>query len=386
MRFSLFVLRYVMQVNELKSIISRFHIRPNKILGQNFLLSEEVLDQIVAAAQLSRADTVLEIGPGLGFLTKRLAERAGKVVAIEKDRSLVRVLRKIFFTPSSSPPYQGGEKAGVVKIIQGDALFFDTYNLQPTTYKLIANIPYYLTGKILEKFLTGGSLKASVTKADKSARYKNVAEGFSPPSLLVLLLQKEVAERIVAKPGQMSILSVSVQFYSDPEIIAHVGKENFYPVPEVDSAIVRLTPPSLPPHQGEGKGKKEFLPLEGGGKEGVREWAHGFRPRFDVDERKFFQLVKIGFANKRKQLQNNLAAGLPAATPEKSGVHSYPLDSRALIAVEGELRGNDKAKMNYKILLKDLGLNPLCRAQDLSLEDWKKLYAALFDIRGRFVL
>ena len=110
-----------MEINTLKTIFGRYHIRPNKLLGQNFLLSEEVLDEIVRASELTKADTVLEIGPGLGFLTKRLAEKAGKVIAVEKDRKLARILQKIFSTPSSSPPYQprrnrrgqGGERVGV---------------------------------------------------------------------------------------------------------------------------------------------------------------------------------------------------------------------------------------------------------------------------------
>ena len=147
------------------------------------------------------------------------------------------------------------------------------------------------------------------------------------PSLIVLLLQKEVAERIVAGPGEMSLLSVSVQFYADAEIISYVGKENFYPVPEVDSAVVKITPLSSP--------------LGKGGKRGVR---------FDVDEKSFFQLIKMGFSNKRKQLQNNL---------------------QSLNWEAGSM------KHNYKLILEELGLNPLCRAQDLSLEDWYRLYQAL---------
>ena len=270
-----------MTVNELKSQLARYNIRPDKRLGQNFLLNEEVLDKIVEAADLSKADTILEIGPGLGFLTARLGQRAGKVIAIEKDRKLARVLNKIF------------KKNKNIKIINDDVLYLTADSSQLTAgYKVVANIPYYLTGKIIQNFLT--------------ARYK--------PNLMVLLLQKEVAKRITALPGQMSILSVSVQLYADPEIISHVGKENFYPVPEVDSATVRLKILS--------------------------------KPRLAVDEKEFFRLVKIGFSNKRKQLQNNLAAGLGKT-------------------------------VDYKELLVDLQLNPLTRAQDLSLVEWGRLYDKL---------
>ena len=270
-----------MTVNELKSQLARYNIRPDKRLGQNFLLNEEVLDKIVEAADLSKADTILEIGPGLGFLTARLGQRAGKVIAIEKDRKLARVLNKIF------------KKNKNIKIINDDILYLTADSSQLTAgYKVVANIPYYLTGKIIQEFLTGKS----------------------KPTLMVLLLQKEVAERITALPGQMSILSVSVQLHADPEIISHVGKENFYPVPEVDSAIVRLKILS--------------------------------KPRLAADEKEFFRLVKIGFSNKRKQLQNNLVSGFGK-------------------------------NFNYKAMLEDLKLNPLTRAQDLSLEEWGRLYDQL---------
>lgn len=271
-----------MEINELKSTLSRFNIRPNKLLGQNFLLSEEVLDKIITAAELAKTDTVLEIGPGLGVLTRKLADSAGQVIAVEKDRKLAGALRKMF------------KNRGNVKIIPGDALSFDPadFQLSAHAYKLVANIPYYLTGKIIQNFLT--------------AREK--------PSLMVMLLQKEVGERITAKPGDMSILSISAQLYSVPEIISYVGKENFYPAPEVDSAVVRLA---------------------------LRK-----SPLLQVEEKRFFQLVKLGFANKRKQLHNNLTSGL--------------------------------GRGEYKEILEAFGLNPLARAEDLSLQDWEKLYKKIF--------
>ncbi len=365
-----------MNIDELKSLLSRFHIRPSKKLGQNFLLSEGVLDEIVEAAELKSDDFVLEIGPGLGFLTRRLSEKAGLVLAVEKDRKLALVLRKLFKSKKN------------VKVIHADALFFDPllvrrgrgghigFTRTPSSspphegekaersYKIVANIPYYLTGIILQKFLQGDANirihpnDTNIPSPDDGEGKGEVDLSSNPspspgeegrdmdrspqlrPSLMVLLLQKEVAERIVAKPGQMSILSMSVQFYADPEIIAYVPKENFYPVPEVDSAIVKL----------------RVLP----------------EPRLDVNAGKFFQLVKIGFSNKRKQLQNNLQALLPLP-------QSLPPGERKEVENSSPLRGEGRVgvrRIDFRPLLSSIGINPLARAQDLSLEDWKKLYDA----------
>ncbi len=363
-----------MEVNELKSLLSRFGIRPNKLLGQNFLLSDEVLEQIVEAADLSERDTVLEIGPGLGFLTRKLAEKAGLVLAVEKDRKLCRALRKIFKnrknihpvkSVSGRPPLAGFNR---VKVINDDALFFDfsvilslpkgdeesrsfAYAQDDTirnrvSYKVVANIPYYLTGKILQKFLSSHNSSSPPLTLRGGAPSLRIREGrgeLRKPSLIVLLLQKEVAERIVAKPGEMSILAVSVQFYADPEIIAYVPKENFYPMPEVDSAIVRLR---------------------------VLD-----KPRVDVDEKKFFQLVKIGFSNKRKQLKNNLQV-LPRMSFSGLTRESRIETEKSWIP---DQVGNDRS-IDYKKLLASLDINPLARAQDLSLEEWKRLYDRIWNI------
>lgn len=266
-----------MDFNELKSQLARFHVRPQKNLGQNFLVSETVLEQILEAAELEPGDRVLEIGPGLGVLTERLATRGAEVWAVEKDRKLYQVLRKLFRNKKN------------IHLLREDALFFQpevSFGGEP--YKVVANIPYYLTGKLLQNFLT---------KPPK-------------PTLLVLLLQREVAARLIAAAGETSLLSLSAQLYAEPEICARVPKENFYPVPEVDSAIVRLR---VLPH-----------------------------PRFTLEEKRFFQLAKAGFASKRKQLHNNLQQFFP---------------------------GRDS-----KQVLSELGLNPLSRAQDLGLSEWVGLY------------
>lgn len=285
-----------MQITELKELLSRFHIRPDKKLGQNFLLSEKALDEIIQSADLDPSDRVLEIGPGLGVLTRKLADHAGVVLAVEKDKKIYFVLKKLFKNKKN------------VRLINQDALWLDlsalvrgmtpeVFHGMKFKYKLVANIPYYITGKLLQNFLTTEQ----------------------KPSLMVLLLQKEVAERITARPGDMSILGISVQFYGDAEIVSYVPRQEFYPVPAVDSAILKIN----------------LLAS----------------PRLALDEKKFFHLVKIGFSNKRKQLHNNLSAGLV----------SLPLTMNR----------------DFKEILGDLTLNPLCRAEDLSIEDWGKLYHKL---------
>jgi 16S rRNA (adenine1518-N6/adenine1519-N6)-dimethyltransferase len=273
-------------------------IMPTK-LGQNFLKNSEAVKKIVAAANLTADDLVLEIGPGKGILTKELAKFAGKVVAVELDNVLCKLLRNNFSNNKN------------IEIVEGDILKTNLQNIlgllvpkrgtkSPRDYKLIANIPYYITSPIIRLFL----------------------ESETPPNKMILMVQKEVAERITAKAGQMSILAISVQYYADTEILFEVGKENFDPVPEVDSAIIKITPYFPSPLQGEG----------------------GRRP----DEIKaFFRVVKAGFSAKRKTLINNLSNGLHL----------------------------DKTLVEEKI--KKVGLLPTARAQELSVEDWKKIVSLL---------
>lgn len=226
-------------------------MKPKKSLGQNFLQSEEALDKIIGAGELENSDTVLEIGPGQGVLTEKLLEKAGKVIAVEKDDRLIPILQKKFAKEISE---------GKLKLIHADVLDIDSKNLQlkANSYKLIANIPYYITGEILRQFL----------------------EIQHQPSKIVLLLQKEVAERIVAKDLKESILSLSVKMYGMPALVAHVPKEAFSPMPKVDSAILSISNIS---------------------KENFR----------DISEEQFFKIVKTGFSQKRKVLINNLSALFP---------------------------------------------------------------------------
>ncbi len=217
-----------------------------KSLGQNFLRSKTALAKIIGAGDLKPDDVVLEVGPGDGVLTLELLARAGKVTSVEKDNRLIPVLRQKFSAEISS---------GKLDLIHGDILDFSpsSHNLKAASYKLIANIPYYITGQLIRKFL----------------------ESEHQPSRMVLLLQKEVAERVVARDGKESLLSLSVKAYGTARIIAPVPAGSFVPAPKVDSAILAITDIS----------KKFFGP---------------------VSEEKFFGILKTGFAHKRKKLAGNL--------------------------------------------------------------------------------
>ncbi len=230
-------------------------MRPKKSLGQNFLKSKKAIGDMVRAAGVSRGDTVLEIGPGKGVLTEALLETGAKVVAVETDRELIPLLQEKFAEYLESKQ---------LEIIEADILEFDV-NLKQ--YKLVANIPYYITGAIIRKFL----------------------ESDFQPTSMTLLVQKEVAERIVARDGKESILSISVKAYGDPSIISKVPKRYFTPEPKVDSAIIHIGDIS----------KDNFK---------------------KVSEAAFFKVVKAGFAQKRKTLGKNLSqigAKLPKWLPEK---------------------------------------------------------------------
>ncbi len=242
-------------------------------LGQHFLKSKRIIDVIVNAAEITKEDTILEIGPGRGILTEALLEKAGKVIAIEKDKEFVRYLSDKFSSAKN------------LALVEGDSLTWKP-RFQ-VKYKIVANIPYYITSRFLRKFLT--------TKKQ--------------PGLMVLMIQKEVAKRIVAKPPEMSILSISIQSYAEPKIVTFVSKRLFSPAPKVDSAIIKL-----------------------------QNISRDFFLKNKINEKSFFELVKQGFSHKRKTLKNNL-----------------------------NLASCDDAR------LKRCKINPQMRAQELSLKDWKCL-------------
>lgn len=220
-------------------------MRKNKLLGQNFLKNKGIVERIIKEANLKKQDVVLEVGPGEGVLTTELAKRVKKVVAIEKDQRFVDLLRSFNIKN--------------LEVIKGDAL---KEKINFKNYKLIANIPYYITSPLIRKFLEGRSI----------------------PNEMILMVQKEVAKRICAKPPKMSLLAVSVQYYAKPEILFIVSRENFDPVPKVDSAVIRITPL--------------------------------FKQRNDS----FFKLVKAGFSNPRKQILNNLSKGLDKSKEETASL------------------------------------------------------------------
>lgn len=280
-------------------------------LGQNFLKDKKTAEKIAEAADLKPDDIVLEVGPGKGILTEELAKKAGKVAAVEIDKKLVALLKDKFKNQENMEIMEKdvlrmdisetldchSEQSGVRsrnlnnnKIRSLGRLGMTNYN-----YKVVANIPYYITAPIIKKFL----------------------ESENPPSEMILMVQKEVAERICAGPKKMSILAVSVQYYADAEILFNVPRENFDPVPEVDSVVIKI----------EVRRKEQEVSKE--------------------DENKFFRVVRAGFCAKRKTLVNNLS-------------NSFHLDKKE---VEGILKGT--------------GIFSNTRAQELSVEDWKKL-AELF--------
>lgn len=249
---------------------------PKKSLGQHWLFDEFSLDAMVNAGDIEPTDTVIEVGPGLGTLTKKLCEKAKKVIAVELDDLLVAQL-------------PDRVKAKNLEVVHQSILDFDTSSL-PAGYKVIANIPYYLTSNLIRRML----------------------ENPNPPSVMVLLIQKEVAERIVTEPGEMSILSISVQFYAEAKLKELVPAELFKPPPKVDSQIIQI--------------KLRTEPL--------------FE---DVSTEKFFKVVKAGFSEKRKKLRSALSGGL----------HISKTEADELLV---------KAK-----------ISSVARAQELNLNDWYDL-------------
>ena len=270
-----------------RRLLREFDIQPKKSLGQNFLVDQRALERIVEAAELGPEDIVLEIGPGLGALTRLLAAEAGRVVAVELDQRLVEALKQTATAKADLPN---------VEIIHGDILELNLADLLEQQrdnfqYKVVANLPYYITSAIIRHLLT-----AEVR-----------------PKLMVVTVQLEVARRITAEPGEMSLLAVSVQFYGRPRIVARIKAGAFYPSPQVDSAVIRIDLDDYP-----------VVEVD------------------DVDS--FFEVVRAGFAQRRKQLRNALAAGLALPASEAAQV------------------------------LNRAGVNPRRRAQTLSLEEWAKVW------------
>lgn len=269
------------------ALLKQYGLRPDKKLGQNFLQDPFALEAIAAAAQIQPTDTVLEIGPGLGSLTRYLAVSAREVIAVELDPDLIPPLQAV------TQPYDN------VRIIHGDILKLSPHDLvQEPGYLVVANIPYYITSAIIRHLL----------------------ENDPKPRRIVLTIQKEVADRICAEPGDMSLLALSVQVYGEPRIADRIPAGAFFPSPKVDSAVLCV---------------------------GIYENPRIQPELLDI----FFRLVKAGFSQKRKTLRNSLSSGL----------HVSPLEAEGL--------------------LKKAGIDPMRRAETLSIEEWQML-AALNQAKG----
>lgn len=258
--------------------------RAKKSLGQNFLKSILALRKIVEAGEIKKADIVLEIGPGKGALTAKLLENSDNVIAIEKDRDLIEFLKEKFKTEIEEKKFT---------LIEGNVLTFEP-NILPSKYKIIANIPYNITGAILEKFLTEEN----------------------QPELMVLMVQNEVAKRIVANDKKESILSVSVKIYGEPKIIMKVPARYFAPAPKVDSAIIKIANIS----------RKKLIDSR-------------------IDEKLFWKVIHNAFAHKRKVLTGNLK--------------------------------NFSKNIDWVKVLQEINIKEKSRAEDLSLENWVKLVSSI---------
>lgn len=279
-------------------LLRRHNLNLKKSLGQNLLVDASHLNRIAGAADLKQTDTVLEIGPGLGSLTHHLAEQAGRVVAVELDQRLIPILRAQF----ADRPH--------VSFVHGDILEHNPAELirahlpgspsadvsyKDVSYKVVANLPYYITSAVL----------------------KHILESLSPPTLAVLLVQQEVAQRMAAQPGDMSLLAVSVQFYASPQLLQRIPAGAFLPRPKVDSRVVRLDvrpQPAVP----------------------------------DVQPAHFFRTVRAGFGQRRKQLRNSLSAGLSCS------------------------------KQEAELWLTASGIEPSRRAETLSLQEWGTLTKTVY--------
>lgn len=264
---------------DVKSLLRRHGLRPNRRLGQNFLQDRAILRQIAAEARVGTADTVLEIGSGLGSLTSYLAVAARRVVAVEVDSRLAEISRELLGPHTS------------VEIISANILDVAPQQLGlPRQYVVVANIPYNITSPILRHLL----------------------ESDPQPRRIVLTVQEEVAERVCARPPAMSVLALSVQVYGAPEIVARIPATSFFPVPKVDSAVVRAEiydEPLIP---------SSLLPL-------------------------FFRLIKAGFRQRRKTLRNALSSGF------------------------------EMSATNAERWLDGAGIDPRRRAETLEITDWKRL-------------
>jgi 16S rRNA (adenine1518-N6/adenine1519-N6)-dimethyltransferase len=272
-------------------LLDHYELRAKKRLGQHFLVNASILRNITNAAELCSSDLILEIGPGIGVLTHALVEQAGWVIAIEVDPKLAEAVKETL-VPHANFSIINSDVLDIepLDIIQQEKTKFPPAILDPLKYKLVANLPYYITQPIIRHF----------------------CEAKLKPQSMIIMVQKEVARNIIAQPGDLSILAVSIQFYGKPEIMGYVPAGNFFPVPKVDSAILKIT---LYPE-----------------------------PLVKVTSNEsFFKIVRAGFCARRKQVANSLAQGL------------------------------DISKEEVLSLMQKAGVVPQKRPETLTLEEWASL-------------
>ena len=226
-------------ISNIKSLLKKHNAVPSKRFGQNFLIDKNIIKKILNQAKLGSKDIVLEIGPGIGTMTRELAKKAQKIIAVEKDPKMIEILKE------TTQDFQN------IEIINADIMKYEVPKIKYRDYKVVANLPYYITSPVIRKLL----------------------ETENKPKEIILMVQKEVAQRICVLPPKTNLLAISVQFYAKPKIISYVSKKAFFPKPKVDSAIIQL--------KISGQNSK-------------------------IDREKFFKIVKAGFSHPRKQLANNL--------------------------------------------------------------------------------
>ena len=283
-------------LEQTRKLLRRYGIRAKKGLGQNFLIDDDVLEKILEAADLKPNETVIEVGPGLGLMTGELAKRAGWVIAIELDNQLAAILNENLRYDNIVVINQDVLGTDPAKLLQGRATNFPAAF---DNYKVVANLPYYITQPVIRHFL----------------------EAPVKPEMMVIMVQKEVAEVICAPAGKRSMLSIAVQFYGNPSIIVNVPAASFFPAPDVDSAVVKIEVFKKPP-----------VVVD------------------DTDA--FFKLVRAGFTAARKQILNSLLQGLGVPRP----------------AIQQML---DKAQIDSQR-----------RAETLTMEEWAALYRLFTQFRG----
>ncbi|MDP2664184.1 MAG: 16S rRNA (adenine(1518)-N(6)/adenine(1519)-N(6))-dimethyltransferase RsmA [bacterium] len=279
----------------IRNLLKKYRIRPSRRFGQNFLVGKGTVKKIIETAELNEEDTVLEIGPGVGTITQELSRKARKVIAVEKDRNMVEILGETL------------ENFKNIEVIREDILKLKLKF--PPRYKVVANLPFYITSPVIRHFLEAGNENKFSSSASRlaPARRSLVEEG---PQQMVLVVQKEVGQRICARPPKMSILAVSVQVYAEAKVVGYIPKKNFWPEPKVDAALIKITPRKRP-----------------------------LKPGINS----FFKIMKAGFSQPRKQLINNLSKGL------------------------------DFNRVKVENWLKENNIQPNQRAETLEVEDWINL-------------